>query len=408
MTFRTARFTCLSFALATAACGDAEGEPIVTTANSSGSSGGGATTSSAGGGDASSSSAGGMGAGGMTGAGGSATGGGDPAVRPRLLVAHAGGVAIWDRADELTADVMPDHDLGGFSGQGLALAADGDRLFAASSGNARSVYIYDGLDALDGASTSPNGIPPSSFNGAINEVWDLHVAGGDNLVITSSEDIGSTRMFPMASTLTTGGMSPARFTHGFQQLRDAVYVPSVDRLFATQVSGAGLIAYDDASSATGDQDLSWALEPGAFVWSAAFHQGDLYASANTELKIWRNIASISSTQAPDVVLDQAGSQLTGVLYFSFQGDTLVVTNKDNVEPKVQLFFNASTLSSGAAPDVTIPLNGLPDDAVLDQTGHLYVRYDEQVLIFSDATTTPTFQASLDIHLSGVNDILLIE
>ena len=32
----------------------------------------------------------------------------------------------------------------------------------------------------------------------------------------------------------------------------------------------------------------------------------------------------------------------------------------------------------------------------------------QVLIFADATTSPTFQASLDIHPSGVNDVLVIE
>jgi hypothetical protein len=329
---------------------------------------------------------------------------------PRLVVAAADGVHIWDHADELDAVRSPDATLAGVTGA-LGLAAGADTLYVTSSNPATALVRFAGASTLaDGA--SPTG---TLDDAALGETLDkthtpLFFDSGDLWIETST----GIRRVANAATATA---STAHFTHPWHQIETMV----VDggRLFGGQISGAGVLVWNDVASRTGEVTSDWTLSPQS-VFHAAAAADRFYGSAYTpDISIWNAISTVTAAHAPDRVLHGvcgAGGNAELRYLAVTADDTLVVVHNESViggpgqYEKVCLFRHASTLVDGATPDAIAANDVLrstgsnSDKAVLAGT-RLFVLSRNGVAIFDDALGTPTFVAQLPI--TGPTDLLVL-
>jgi hypothetical protein len=128
------------------------------------------------------------------------------------------------------------------------------------------------------------------------------------------------------------------------------------------------------------------------------------------VEIWRDISTISAAAAPDAVMSPYMG-LTDPFHLSFQGDTLVVTNNDApADYRVLLYLDAGSITGDTEPDVTVEHADLvlPNRSYLDSNGFLYVMMSDDLLIFENATTTPSLKAHLSSDISGADDLLIVE
>jgi hypothetical protein len=230
---------------------------------------------------------------------------------------------------------------------------------------------------------------------------------GGHLWVTNGSP-GSVLLFENASTLTSASSDTAEYTHQWGQISDAAYLPGQDRLLGTQVSGAGLLAYDTATSATGTVEEDWTFSTSS-GWSMALEAGSLYVTglsggSGPYLRIYRNVSAITSTSAPTIELTTG---LDDCLYLGVFHGRLAMSCAN--PGRVFLFLDASAITSTSTPDVTITLPGnVPRAAILDAVDNLYVRDSGQVYVYANATTTPTLQATLDSSVDSSAGMWLLE
>src|SRR5262249_691498 len=128
--------------------------------------------------------------------------------------------------------------------------------------------------------------------GLAKAVSSLSVDAGDRL--WAIENLGSVQMFAGASTLANSATPTATFTHAFEQLTSVAREPPSDRLFAGQISGAGALGWNQASTRTGTATSDFAITNGNHAyWSMQIAGNRLYAAGShseTEagVAIWPN------------------------------------------------------------------------------------------------------------------------
>jgi hypothetical protein len=334
-----------------------------------------------------------------------------PGSHPRLVVAGADGVHIWDHADELAAVRAPDATLGGVTGA-LGLAVGADTLYVTSSNKATALVRFAGASTLaDGA--KPTGTIDAT---ALGETLDkrhtpLLFDGGDLWINTAT----GIRRVANAATATA---STAHFTHPWHQIESMVV--DAGRVIGGQTSGAGILVWNHAASSTGEVTSDWTLSPQVAVHAVV--AGDrLYGSsyAPPDVSIWNAISTVTTAHAPDRVLHGVcgagnGAELRYVTVTA--DDTLVVVHNElasgaaSQHEKVCLFRHASTLVDGAKPDAVAENDAMgstgsnSDKAVLAGT-RLFVMSHDGVAIFDDALGTPAFVALLPI--TGPTDLLVL-
>lgn len=337
-----------------------------------------------------------------------------PVNYPRLIVAQAGGIFIWDNIDEATGDPAADYTLGGFSGNGLGLAVCGDRLIAGSDNTTNALYFYDGIEELSDTSTPAAVIGTDELtSGALSQIYGMNIDSGNNLWLVSSDNIGSISLFANVPGITSSSTMKAQFSHNFQQIYSGVYDPVGVKLIGGQISGAGILVYDDPLNDTGAQTEDWKLKDIAGIFCFALSGNSLYGCnlANSNILIWRNISGVSTTTEPDVTLNSASNGIDDPMYISIYGNKLVVTNQDGPSNyNVKIFLNASTIngSSTAASTITDTDLVIPTKALLDMNDNLYVLMNGSILIFENATTAPSLKAKIDTDITGAKDMLIVE
>ncbi len=352
-----------------------------------------------------------------------ASDGGDAGKLPvRLFVAgkgsSPGGVFVWDDPDGITSAVAPTTTLTdpSISGGSICLALLGKRLFvgleSGGSSSATALVAFDGADTVSGAAAPAAKVPNSGFVGGSPKLQRLFPARGADLLFTLSFLEGS-QLFTGASTLGSSATAKAKFNHAFQQTPGLAYDGTADRLFLGQISGAGLLAWNTASTKTASPANDFATT-GVSVWDMALAQNRLYAGGSTTngsvtnaVMVWTNVAGFTASTAPNFTLTGA-SGINGFVpdVSVTANDVLVVTLQAN---KVNLYASASTLSGDKAPTASATTNlAQPKRAVLSKTDHLFVLDAEGVAIFKTASTTPTFVTKLKVPGGAASDLALME
>lgn len=331
-----------------------------------------------------------------------------PDTFPRLVVVDESGVMIWDNADLVTEDGAPDATLGGLAGRGLGLAVHDDRLFVASDDETSAVFIYDGASGLGDGSTNDETIPVSAFGDtALATIYDMAPDGAGNLWV----DTGSIRLFMDAASLDSSSSSRARYTHEWgDQIYSMAYDEEGDKLLGGQVSGAGVIVWDAPRSLSGESnEPDWTLGDGFTPTAMAIHADRLYVGSNLApfLYVWYAISSQDGPGEPDVTLDGLGD----VRDIQVRGSTLVLTTHDfTAEHVIAIFLDVATIASDSTPDVEVTHGSmeLPWKSHLTRSGDLYVMDQSGILVFQDATTSPSLRVHITTGLSSPNDMLLME
>jgi hypothetical protein len=324
-----------------------------------------------------------------------------PSSYPRLVVAGADGVHIWDRAAALDAVRGPDATLAGVTGA-LGLAVGADTLYVTSSSPATALVRFAG------ASTLANGAAPTGTLGAAAlgaPLGEAHTpllfAGGDLWINTWNG------IHRVANAATATG-STAYFTHPWHQI--ASMVVAGRRLLGGQISGAGVLVWNDAASRTGEVAPDWALSPEP-LFHAAIARDRLYgASYAPDVSIWDGISTATAARAPDRVLRNVCGN-GEVRYMTVTADDTLVVVHNGEGAKVCLFRDARTLADGAAPDA------IAEDDVLRSTGtgsdkavlvgtRLFVLGRDGIAIIDDALGTPDLVAVLPV--TAPTDLLVLQ
>jgi len=338
-----------------------------------------------------------------------------PLTMPRLFVADSvdetgGGIKVWNNADTIVADRAADASLGGPGIDGLGLALYMNRLFAATGGT-EALYIYDDASLLTDGSARTDAIGVSAFDDtSLNKVYSMNVDADANLWI--DYNMGDVRLFTNAAALDGASTSRAEFIHPWSQIFAVASDRVGDKLIGGQVSGAGVIVWDDPLSFSGeDNESDWQLHGPIGAAAMLIDGGRLYlAQYNSPcVNIWDNIASVTAAAAPDVTMTEA-SGMTHAQHVSVRNDVMVVTVSEHPDYKVNIYLNASGITGDRLPDfeVTDVLMTLPEKAFLDQNDTLYVIDRSGVLIFADATSAPALQVKLEMGLDSPEMLLVME
>ncbi len=329
----------------------------------------------------------------------------------RLFVADGTAVLIWDDAEDIDSDRTPDAALSGIDGNALGLALDGDRLFVGSSNSTTPVLIYDDASLIGHGETPDDNLNVAAFGDyPLSSINEMRVDEQERLWINS----GFIRMFEGAQTLGSTSSSLAQYTHEWgPQIFSMVVDTAGDKLLGGQVSGAGVIAWNEPGSKSGEtNEADWQLHAGISPASMAIHNDRLYVACWNPpyMQIWNNISTLSSSTAPDVTMESA-SDLDSAQHVSFRGDVMVVTvsNAPNTY-KVNIYLNAGAIDGETSADfeITSEFMNLPRKALLDRRGNLFVMHGNGILIFGDATTSPYLKANLESDLSWPNDFVLMD
>jgi hypothetical protein len=329
---------------------------------------------------------------------------------PRLFVAHAGGaVQFWNLVDSISTDVPADGTLGGPAASGLAMTLHGDRLFVATNSTTDPLYIYDGASQLGDGGAPSDTVGVAAFGGsALFVVYAMFVDANDDLWV----DNGNIRLFLDAPALGGGSSSQAQFTHMWgPQIYGAASDTIGNKLIGGQVSGAGLIVWDNPTADTGEtNDEDWTLWGGPTNPYCMLIEGDrLYAgNVNLGVDVFDNISGIAAITTPSFSLT---TDLTDVFKLHVRDDVLVVVVNDAPSGyQINIYLNASTITGDVAPDFIIQHANitLPESVWLDQNYTLYVTDQNGILIFDTATTAPTFRTELTTGFSNTRDIRVIE
>jgi len=212
-----------------------------------------------------------------------------------------------------------------------------------------------------------------------------------------------------AAALSTTSAFNATYSHPFGQIFGFAFEQTNNRLFAAQVSGAGLLVWNMANTRTGDAgtqsfalsaDSTWQLELGGNRLYASFFQADI--------KVWNGIGTASSPRAFDFALTVDAGSIRDQRVF---GTSLVVTVQPTPSSgRVLVYTMIQNTFMNRAPDITIDHASFSGakKAVLGADGTLYVLDADGVSIFSNATSAPAFKTELKTGLTSPTDLLLIE
>jgi hypothetical protein len=333
-----------------------------------------------------------------------------PVTLPRLVVSDStAGVLLWDNADEIASDVAADATLGDFSGEPLALALFEERLIVASSDATHAFFIYDDIARIGDGESFADRIGVVAVGGsALSQIAEMGADGDGNLWTVIYQ--GSIWLVREGASAGSGSPGQVEFMHPWSQISSMELDITGDKLLGGQISGAGLIVWDDPMSATGTgNENDWALHV-ASPTSMLIDGDRLYVGCWNApyVQIWDGISSITTPAAPDATMAEA-SNLDQVWHVFIRDNVLVTCVFDSGVSKVNVYLDAAAISGETTPDFEIDdaLLSRPRKAHLDANENLYVMDSDGMLIFSHALSAPALVAEITAA-SDPSDFLLVE
>jgi len=220
-------------------------------------------------------------------------------------------------------------------------------------------------------------------------------------------------------------VSPAAyFTHDWSQLPSFAYDAEGKRLLGGQISGAGVVAWNDpAARSAGEYKPDWTLDKGTAAWWMQVAGGRLYATQSA-VAIWKDLTNIHGSATPDVTLgESSGIPDSYIPYMTVMRNVLLVSvNKpgslSNIR-KVNLYRDAASLGGDRAPDqvlIDVDMRG-PQKTYLDAAGTLYVLDGDSqwmskgqgcIYIYDHALDAPVLRARITTGLSWPRDFVVVE
>ena len=316
-----------------------------------------------------------------------------PATYPRLLLASAAGISVWNNVDKITAVHAPDVtlDLGGVGAR--VLAAHGDRLFVATktaSASVPAVLVFDSLSALGAGAKESARLPISAFPGTVASDFNgvrAEVDATGNLWVSTAYGpwlLGDAAKVQSSTTPRTF------FTHPWGQIASLTYDPVGDRLIGGQISGAGVLVWNKPLE-KGASALSDYSATKVSLWSQKLVGRRLYASGyRPEIHIWNDASTLSGAREPDITLKTTDDVASIVV----RDDVLVAAGSQGT---IMVWKDASKITGDVAPTFSIPTPGFKccgKGVAMGRDGRLYVRDSVGISIFADAKTAPRFVTRL--------------
>lgn len=338
---------------------------------------------------------------------------GAPLRLPRLVVSSGEGISLWDRANQLSADRPADVRLsvGGPAGGVGPLTVGSDRIFAAVTGGSGGVVVLDQASTL-GGSAAPlmtlAGLQVSKLSVVQDRLYAM-----STIAACAGLSCTGLRVFDGAGGLGAGSTWRTNLFHMWGQLPSFAVLGPTARVFAGQISGAGLLVYAATATRTGDQSASFALDPGAY-WALGVEGDQLYAGGDAEVghsgvSIWSGAMSASGPTAPAVILRSGFPP--GQIFIAdlaVRDDVLAVPLRDR--SSVLIYEHASQIRADRAPDavLTSPALSAPTRVLFGASGRLYVLDDDGVLIFQPGLVGWAFVAEIKTGLTAPRDLALVE
>jgi hypothetical protein len=322
---------------------------------------------------------------------------------------------IWEDADALVDDAPADHTIA-LPGAPRALARHDDRLLVRTEGE-NGVVVFDDVWGLDDASTPADAIA-TSVTGDASYCWfdvcPFQADADGNLWIGSFTDV---RVLFAGATAGSAFTGSAAFTHPWSQFGSSVYDSASDRLFVLQISGAGIIVWEDAASHAGE-----AGEHDLTLWSPGGYNGQYLSLGADRLLLAGNMqlddgpwewgagmvlfreASSAGADAPFVFVGPPIlSHVTAPVFERFGA---VFVGSENLD-SVLVFLDPDELTAETLPDIVIGDIDDPRQIAIDRDRVLYVRDGaDRIRIWDDALGEPTQRAQLSAP--GAFTMLVVE
>lgn len=345
---------------------------------------------------------------------GSAPDTGAAALLPRLVVSSAQGLSIWDRASQLTTVRPPDVSLavGGGPADGVGpLAAGAGRIFAGSTGPSGGVVVLEQAATLGRTATPLEtlaGLRVSKLAVAADRLYAM-----GTVAACAGLSCDGLRIIDGAGSFGAGASWRANLYHMWGQLPTFVVLGPNARVFAGQISGAGLLAYSATATLTGDQTHSFQLDPGAY-WAIATEGDRLFAGGDrtagqSGVSIWSGANSATGTTSPTTILHSGlPPGQTFIADIAVRDDVLAVPLRD--QNSVLIYLNASQIRGDRAPDAVLSSAVLtaPTRVLFGTGGRLYVLDEDGVLIYEPGPVGWSMVAELTAGLSPPRDLTLVE
>jgi hypothetical protein len=195
----------------------------------------------------------------------------------------------------------------------------------------------------------------------------------------------------------------AQFTHPWEQI--ASMTVAGGRLFAGQISGAGILVWDAAAARSGPQEASdWQLANLA-SWAMVAGGNRLYAldaGAHTRLAVWNDLDTLSAPRALDVLLEVSSTQAVGDL--AWRDNALIALVANGVtENRLAIYADSGALTPTSEPDTEVAPTAADylQRSYLDRSGNLYILDTDGIYIYRDGLTDPTLVTKLTTFGSPV-------
>jgi hypothetical protein len=314
-------------------------------------------------------------------------------ISQRLFVTSSVGVLVWNNPQSLSTTRAADVTLPVVGAR--AVETFGAQLFVL--GTAGVAGFSDAL-SVTSSSAPAFTIPTSALTPAptmpTTRLVAASIGDGVGLFVWSQE--GAWLLPPPLSATTT---TRAAFRHPFMQLPSLVYVPAVgalngNRLFMGQISGAGLLAWNDPGLATGTPTHAFASTP-ANVWALGSTGSRLVGGGSfgasvpaTGVGLWNNVTSFSAARAPDVLLASATSTFSSNDFIpdlsceqGSSGARLAVGVQNLSNHRILVWTNADTATASTGPAYSGALPASPR-RVLSSGGRYYALTQGAVDVFA--------------------------
>lgn len=314
---------------------------------------------------------------------------GTPPAAPRLVIADAGGaLGLWALDAPLT-DRAPDVTLVGLDGAPRAVVARGDRLIVVTDGADYPVAIYDNVSrATSGAGPD---VLVSAADAGVSRLGAIHQA-----LVDAAGNLWLLEGFGRVDLIRGGALGTptgtAQFVHPWDQLAAITVIG--DRLFAGQISGAGLVVWDGAAARSGLQDggPDWQLADVA-AWALVTGGDRLYAldasPPATHLAVWDDASALTAPHAADVVVSVSSAQAVGDLAWRDNALAMVIAN-GVTENRVAIFADSAAVTPTSEPDHVVAPAAADylQRSYLDASGRLFVLDTDGVYAYADVLTAP--------------------
>lgn len=360
-------------------------------------------------------------------------GGGSPPTEtelPVLLVAQAGGVALWSNADKIGSDVLPTATLAGISSP-RKLARRGSDAWVYTQGDTSLAKIlkfpnigaYAGQQAAEQVTTD---VPTES--GATN-VYDFRVDSGDRMLV---EHIPLSQPFlPEMNMFMHWQRADQQWIRTDFQPYWRSYAFNIDESQIFAGTAVGIQRFDVDKTDGTIIDDGWLTPENDSYPLVAFYEGSLYAVSSCtvqeqgetcfapRLRIWRELGS-DTPQLPDVVIDLETNLEPCAMDVGDTGLFLAMCSGIGgpiaAPPKLVRFGAPSALWSGSTPIDEVQLPNEPRElAVLpappevdDAPFNVFVRCDDRIAIARDYMGNMVLAQQLVNGVSTTYDMLVID